>query len=519
MKILPGFTKETFTKDRVLELVRWGIYLCCFVGMILHLNAHENVLYEVQKGLHRDIVFIFFFIFLFTLQKIKLINWQSALVSGVFLPVCVFRILSYAGSAELFQTSVLDHIVYWMALMLITDMVVSGRVRSLKKANVALFAFLCFLTAWLIYNREGRAVPFFYLYCILLCLIPVSEKEWNRVIDALVAAGFVSLIVVIIVSEGVNPVEASLAGGERWYAYFLTLGTFGQFIGLETVLAVVALFRIKSRYQNSLILYFICGVWLLLNAVLALLCGALNYFVGLTLFLAVLFVFGFRKTRFPWLVIRALIATSVLLMAGILILDVIPVIVSPDYDADAVMRIIGYTPLRFFPGGAQEVVAKMESLHTYRQANYNFVSDSTAFQNNPIMVFLDMLGSGRASIWNVFLANTSFEPNSGGLYIGTFFVLHAHNEFIQLMFEYGFFVGGMNILFFIIGWIVVVIRYVKDKKEIFLLPLLMIPMMLGMWVGETSSVFYQLTGISLICLMTVVLFGIPDKTGEELKGA
>ena len=50
MKILPGFTKETFTKDRVLELVRWGIYLCCFVGMILHLNAHENVLYEVQKG-------------------------------------------------------------------------------------------------------------------------------------------------------------------------------------------------------------------------------------------------------------------------------------------------------------------------------------------------------------------------------------------------------------------------------------------------------------------------------------
>jgi len=217
------------------------------------------------------------------------------------------------------------------------------------------------------------------------------------------------------------------------------------------------------------------------------------------------------------LLVWRLVAASVLLLIGILVLDLIPIIVSPDYDADAVMRVIQRTPLRFFPAGAKVAASKMESLHTYRQANYNFVSGSVAFQSNPIMVFFDMLGSGRANIWSVFLAGTSFEPNSGGLNIGTFFVLHAHNEYIQLLYEYGFFVGGLNILFFFAGWVVSVIRYVKDKKDIFLLPLLMIPMMFGMWVGETSSVFFQLTGISLICLMTVVAFGNSEKPGEASK--
>ena len=515
MKILSAFTKNALTKERTMELVRWGIYICCFVGMILHLNEHENVLYEVQKGFHRDMVFIFFFLILFSMQRVKLLNWQSAVVSVVYAAISFFQIHFYGGSPELVRNAIFDHIVYWMVFMLITDMVVTGRVRSLRKMNVVLFAFLCFLSAWLMFYREGRAVPFFYLYCILLCLIPVSEKEWNRILDALIAAGLISLIIVVIVSEGVNPLKQSTEVGMRWYGGFLTLGTFAQFIGLETVLATVGLFRIKNRYNNNIILYIVCGLWLVGTFVLAVLCGTMNYGIGLILFLAAVFIFGIRKFSFPWLVIRILIAVSLLFLLGILILDLIPVVVSPDFDADALRRMIDYTPLRFFPAGAEEVIEKIRNLHSYRQSNYNFVSLDANFQNNPIVVFVNMLGSGRASIWYVFLQNTSFEAGGGGLDVGTLFALHAHNEYIQLLYEYGFFAGGLTILFYLAGWITASVCYVKSKNDLFILPILLLPMMFGMWVGEISSVFFSLTGIALVCLMTVVIFGSGKNREEE----
>ena len=507
LKILPSSTKEPISKERIMEMVRWGIYICCFVGIILHLNEHENVLFEVQKGFQRDIMFIFFFLFLFTLQHIQLFNRQSAVVSVIFIVISVFQVRFYEGSPDLVRNAILDQVVLWMALMLVTDTVVTGRVRRFQKMNVSFFIYLCFLTVWLLLFREGRSVPLFYLYCILLCLIPAEEKEWNYVLDAILVAGLISLIAVVIISEGINPLKQSFEKVQRWYGGFQTLGTFGQFIGLETVLATVALFRIKSRFKNRPVFYVVCGLWLLGTFMLAILCGVLNYAIGFTLFLLTVFVFGFKKSTFPWLIIRGLIAVSVLLLLGILILDFIPVVVSPDYDNAALQRIIDNTPLHYFPAGAEELIGKIQSLHEYRRSNYNFVSVNADFQNNPIVVFLNMIGSGRASIWYVFLQNTSFEPGSGGLNVGTIFSLHAHNEYIQLLYEYGFFAGGLTILFFVTGWIISVIRYVKDKNDLFFFPVVILPMMLGMWVGEMSTVYFSLTGISLICLMTVILFG------------
>ena len=41
--------KNMPSKERVLELTRWGLYAFCFVGLLIHLTEYDNVFYQTSR--------------------------------------------------------------------------------------------------------------------------------------------------------------------------------------------------------------------------------------------------------------------------------------------------------------------------------------------------------------------------------------------------------------------------------------------------------------------------------------
>ena len=125
-------TKDKVEKKRIFELIRVGLYTFCFIGLIVHFNEQENVVFETEKALQRDIALLFFAVILLILQQVKWLNWQSLVVTVAFAPAAVFNVLRFSGSGDLLVPGILEQIALWLELMLITDMVVTKRVRRFR---------------------------------------------------------------------------------------------------------------------------------------------------------------------------------------------------------------------------------------------------------------------------------------------------------------------------------------------------------------------------------------------------
>ena len=63
-------TKDKVEKKRIFELIRVGLYTFCFIGLIVHFNEQENVVFETEKALQRDIALLFFAVILLILQQV-----------------------------------------------------------------------------------------------------------------------------------------------------------------------------------------------------------------------------------------------------------------------------------------------------------------------------------------------------------------------------------------------------------------------------------------------------------------
>ncbi len=511
--ILPKITLDKPSKERIFQLIRVFLYTVGFVGIILHLNEYDNMVFQSLKGRQSGYALLFFMLILMTMQKVRFINWQSLAVTVVYAPIAWLRVQPVLGSADLLPGTILAQITFWMALMVITDMVVTGRVRKFKEMNAWLAIFFALMVGALMLSREGRDWPVMYLYFLIMIFIPVDEEEWGRVLSGLLNGGLIAFILVVILSLKLNPSvslvsDRSQKAAGRWYGYFLNIGTFGQFIGLETALAFISIIRVKDKFGRIRIGYLISWLWFAAALILSVFCGTINYFVGLLFFMVAIIAFGLRKTKFPVLAIRLLVIATIILAGGLLALSAVNHIIDAGYSEEAVKTVLQHTPLRLYPMGLNSIAGRMEYFR-------NLDNPGAEFITSPLLVFAYRLSSNRLGLWKHFLEASTFTGTNGaGIQVDSYFAYNAHNQYVQVLYEQGFLSGGLNILFFVFGWIVSIVNYVKTKKEIFFVPVALLSMMFGMWVGEGSSICFALTFLSLFVLMASVMFSTKDPSAE-----
>ena len=74
-------TKEKPTKERIFDLIHIGIYSLCFIGVTFHLNEVDNMTRQTFKDRQSGIAMVFFLVAVWTMRKVRLINWQSLIVT------------------------------------------------------------------------------------------------------------------------------------------------------------------------------------------------------------------------------------------------------------------------------------------------------------------------------------------------------------------------------------------------------------------------------------------------------
>jgi len=134
--IAPKITIDKPSKERILQLVRVALYTVGFTGIILHLNEFDNMTFQSLKGRQSGYALLFFMLILMTMQKVRFINWQSLAVTLAYAPIAYLRVRPVLGSAELVPGTIISQITFWMALMIVTDMLVTGRVRKFREMNL-----------------------------------------------------------------------------------------------------------------------------------------------------------------------------------------------------------------------------------------------------------------------------------------------------------------------------------------------------------------------------------------------
>ncbi len=521
--ILPKITLDKPSKERIFQLIRVFLYTVGFVGIILHLNEFDNMTFQSLKGRQSNYALLFFMLIVMTMQKVRFINWQSLVTTAVYVPIAFFRVRSVLSSPELVPGTIISQITFWMALMIVTDMLVTGRVRKIREMNLWMTLLLVLMTGMLMISRFSRDWPVLYLYFLLLIFVPIDEEEWGRVYGGLLNAGVLSFALVTLLSFKINPhfmVDAIKSeesfepgSGGRWYGYFLNIGTFGQFCGLQIVLAFLSIIRSKDKFGRFGLMYAASFIWLAAACFLGFLCGADNLLLGVFVFIIFVLVFGFKKTKFPHLAVRILLAVGLICLLGFFVIDGINRIASVGFDPAKTRTMLNNTPLRLFPAASNTIVNKITAFH-------NMNNPYTDYITNPVKMFINYIGSSRPAIWEVFAEHTTFKgTESSGLMYRSYFAFNAHNQYVQVLYEQGIVSGGLNILFFILGWLSSVIGYVKTKKEMFFAPTILVPMMLAMWMGEGSSICFALTFISFFAMMPAVMNNIRSMKKAETTDA
>ena len=506
MSELSAQVKESLSKERVFELLRSFVYIFCFVGILTHLCEFDNLIFESWKMRQADIAIIFFLVTLLALQKAKLFNWQSLIVTLILFPIAFFSSRVWVGSEDLLVLQILDWVIRWLAVLLITDMAITKRIRDFQKTRVWILVVFLVMTSLLLIS-VGNTGMTTYLYFLLFFLIPITSKEFDRFIDCILIAGFISFIVVSLISLVTNPpfgvpeaifMMRNPGQDGRWFGYFLNIGAFGQYLGLSLALGVCSLFRIISKYRKFIPGYVLCALWIVTDLYFGELNGTRNYMVGVVFMIIALVLFCVKKDKPKHVLIKLGIFIAICVILCILAKQGIDYVYSDNYDEVAILDFLMKTPLKLVPATAGYFVKMLTRVHN--QADI----EEFAFAKRSVLRFINIFSSARVDIGRILLGQSTFQGTDGaGFLYGDYFVQNAHNQYVQAIYRYGFLAGGFYLLSCFAYSIMSVVDYVRSKREEFRYIIILTAMMFGIWMGEMSTIFYPMTFIPFVFLYPI----------------
>ena len=490
--------------EKVMRVFHMILYTICFSGIIMCSAEYGNVRFQTMEFYYARLALIFFVAVLWGLQKVKLFRWQSLLVTIPYIPYCIFYYTNQAVAPDISMAVVTELIVRWMILMLLIDMILKKNLRQNNRFIPAAFALFCVMSVFTLMNRSGSMVPIVYLYFIIMCFIPVNIREWEKVQEAMFYGGFIAFVAITVFSFTGDPFVKVPRD------YFMITDDLGQVFGLSMALSAFGLLYFKEKHGRLSATYFLSAFWLIASIVMACYKGTDGIIIGVVFLFFFFFVFGIGSKKWNHILIRLGVVLALITAVVVLLIIGANKIVQPDFDTAAFSDSVMNSPLKNFPETAEELIGKAESAHMGSGAYREIIKPGTV--GAAFNVFLD----SRVAMFFEAFPGISWDGHPITGEAGAF-VLAAKVQYLQYLYQFGYFAGGLNLIVFIGLWVVSVIKYIKTRKMWYLMPMLLFAMTFGAWFNVSSGLFYSLVFFSVLSLYPLLVEIRPLKKKKRKK--
>ena len=470
-----------------------ALYAVFFSGLIFCLIEYGRMPFETMGLFFIHLALAFFGAVLWVMQKVKLFNWQSLLTTIAY-GIYAYFYHAVEGTEPITTMAITAQLISgWIFIMLLTDLAVTGRIRINKKFFSWTFALLAITTVCTLIDRNGNLAPIAYFYFIALCFIPITGREWKKLLSGLFIAGFLTFAAVSTFSYIGDPFFRNAE------EIFLTRANLSQFYAMILALAVYGIFHAKDKSGRFSPLYVFFAGWTLLTVIMILIKGCTSAFAGIFLAVFAVVLFAYRTKPLSKFFIRMgiTLAVVVLLCGGIYFWA--KKASAPGFDADKFDATVHKAPLSYLGSTSDDISNAVYGV----QFGSGYV-DGLIKPNTPGALF-NLLTDSRVDLipmvapmigWGGHVISASGDNS---------FILSLRNQYMQYLYEFGFFAGGLNILLFVAMWIAAIIKYVKTSRIRYLFPIIVLAMTLGTWMNVSSGVLYPLGFIAMFSMLPVLV--------------
>ncbi len=447
-----------------------------------------NALYQTIKNISYAQAIFMLTAFFCVVQRVRLFNWQSLVVSLLYLPAGYAYRNLHINSQDLFNRDKVVVWIAWLLLMLVVDMAVYKKYTPLEKFNKRYLAIFAMMTVAMIFFRHDRNHPFMLILAFLFYLIPMTVRKWRRVVNQF-CYGWGVAFVVMLYRSVVNHPEVNAEIG-RWYGDFLNIGDFGQFLGCTLVVVVYKLYQIwreKSWKNVELWLWALFCVplgWAMLKV------STITMFLGAFLMVIAGLIVIRKRTWLRDVLKRLGIAVLIIVILGAMFVGAMKLLAGTDPEYwESVL-----TNDNVFATAWNSLLGRIY----YTFSDVVLVPELELFEPGSMMNALDLFSSGRLTIIKLFSEYFTFTGNQTfGVQVGGYFAFSAHNTYTQMLFEYGYIGGGLFIAWILYSVWTATRQFLREPRISGVLPILWLAMLLGLMMGESIWFYYPALAMTL----------------------
>lgn len=479
-------------KEFVISMI--GIFLLAMT--IVFLIGAQNEIYQTLKDIQYAKAFFMLAAFMFVTKRVRLINWQSLVVSAVYWPFGYMYRESRGFAPDLFNRDKVVVWIVWMLLMIAVDMIVYKKYTPLQKFNKKSLVLFALMTMFLIFFRNGRNYPLVLIMAFIFYLIPMTMDKWKQVVNQF-CYGHLLAFAIILYRSLVNNPQVHIGNG-RWYGDFINIGDFGLFMGGVTAVILYQLYQNKKEKGRKSLGYVF---WMIALAVcIWVICriSTLTYFVGIFL----VFLVGFIAIRKDATVKNSLYR-CVSVVIGLCVIGIIGFLA---------LKGLANTDAAYWHAMVREgndfikpVAEIIDRAHYVFDGTRTF-ANCDVFEPDSFINYLDLFTSGRFSIIKMFSEYFNVAGNpSMGLQVGEYFAYNTHNTYSQAIFDYGYIGGGLYIVFFIYCMFTSAIKYIKEKQNVQVFTCVWLAMLLGVLNGESANLYFPIMVMTLLAVYPLIV--------------
>jgi len=465
--------------------VRYYVENIIVVGLLMYcikaLTDYDNMPWQTWKNQAGAKAVFAMAAVIFIVRRVKLINWQSLVGSVLFVPFVIERFHFWRESPDILAILKPQMAAEWIALMIIIDMLVYGNVVNFAKSINLMFILYVVMTLGMFYRRNGKMEPVLLVIPIFLfALVKLNCERLEWFLKRFTDSWFLIFVYVCVRSFREKPFT-----GRRYFGYFLDIGPFGIFMVCTLVMAIFAIIYSKQKYGRKSFFYVMSIVWITASSVMLWFIDTRTILSGVFFLLVFIYLYARKDTSSKALKKRGLVIGGTVLV--IILLCVIG------------LWVMGKTDTNYWYSKAEGSPMAPIYMHFCRFAYAMDINkDATLWQK--FVEIVDRLSSGRITLAKAFSPYFNYEGNGPiGLEVDGYWAYNAHNNFVQILLEYGWFTLIEFVTLVIMGLVTAVKRYLRsDRSPFALLPVMWLAAMLGVWCGEVSSIYYPATFFGLM---------------------
>lgn len=486
--------------DNIKTVVEIVFLAACITEMIISLCNGQSATYQTFKDAHFARAMMYAALFVFVLQKVKLLNWQSIVAVILYIPVAnSFRkIYIESPDLDIINLSVLK--TYLILLLIVVDMIAFKRHAKADKYRwgIVIALFVSFVLVYRNVEILYHIAPFAVLY-----FVEMDEKRTEKMIVSICLGWIGAFFITFWESFTINP-----PNGERWYGKFLNIGDFGQFLGGAIIANLILIFYCYKKWKAKSIPFVLSFVPLPFILFSIFLSATRTELAGL--FTAMLFLYIFwsksKKKCFTKIGICALILFAVIAVGFIWMKWVL------SWDEEMYYSVVEFVEERFPNNIAYHIKKTFEF---YCVVNPEL--DPDKFDAPTILKVLNRISANRIKIWYRYWQLATFKGCGTGMVEVEegYSITNAHNGYFQALYTYGYIPGTMFIVTPVICMINGGIQFLKTHMIKYLFPLLWCALILGIMIGEIEGEMYPLWATMLFALYVTVM---KNSTNSSLTG-